>query len=125
MYNFIFYFIYSREIGRGKNDDIARLYGSVAVGICLLIHILFLLTLIRRIFAQGDEGYGLINTNIEGYIVILFVIGSGIYFNKRKTESVRKKYKNEAISLSVKNILKILALTLFPLVGTLLLSIRQ
>lgn len=124
MYDFLFFFIYSQQIQKGKSETFSRLNGSLIAGITLEIHILFILSILRKIFFQSGQGYGLINKNIEVLIVVLIIILAGLYYNQKRVEKIKKLRNGNLISITTINIVKMLLLIFVPLFFVLRFSLR-
>ena len=76
MYNFIFFFIYSQQIQKGKSEIFSRLNGSLIAGIAIVVHIGFILSVLRKNILKSAEGYGIGGQtgNIIGKLIVLLIL---------------------------------------------------
>jgi hypothetical protein len=127
MYDFIFFFIYSQQIQKGKSELFSRLNGSLIVGVTLVIHIAFVLSVFRKIFFHGDEGYnvgGQTGDIVGKFIVILIFVSAQFYYNIKRAEIILRKHDGSLIAMSTSNIIKVLLLIFAPLIILMRLSIK-
>lgn len=54
MYNFIFFFIFSQQIQKNGSETSARLNGSLIVGVTIIIHLVFMASILSKSVFQNN-----------------------------------------------------------------------
>jgi hypothetical protein len=124
MYNFIFFFIYSQQIQKGKSELFSLLNGRLIVWLAVGIHIGFIFSIYRKIFFQGNEGYGNQYSGIITLFIFVLAILVNIYYSKKRVANILVGYSGELISMSTWNITKMLLLIFAPLITLMILSVK-
>ena len=128
MYDFIFFVLYRANLKDG--EDSARYNGIIIVSLALLIHIIFVLAIIKEIFIKQYQSTGItywFNHNRVVYIILLILFAFIVYryYNSNKIKRVMNKYVNEDSPTKPSYIVKILLILILPIIGTaIILSIR-
>ena len=124
MYNFVFFFIYSQQIQKGKSEFFSIRNGALIVGLTLIIHIGFLYAIYRKIFLMGSQGYGGSKSIISLFVIAIFVL-SQFYYNKKITNKILERENGELLFTGdIWNNIKMILLCFVPLIIEICLSIK-
>ncbi len=124
MYDFIFFFIYSQQIQKGKSEAFSILNGRLIVWVAFGIHLGFVFSIFRKVFFQRDTGYGNKYNSIITIFIVLLSILISVYYNKKKAEKILAKHNGNLIVINTINTIKILLLIFIPLIILMKLSQR-
>ncbi|CAN5500664.1 hypothetical protein BH10BAC3_BH10BAC3_02120 [soil metagenome] len=84
MYDYIFFFIYSQQIRKGKSESFSRYNGALIVALSLVIHIFFCFAVYRKFFLEPGQGYGFLNRSSESVpVIVIFVLVFFYYIEKK------------------------------------------
>ena len=122
MYNFIFYFIYKRKIGK-EGYALTRYSSCMIVALAIGIHIDFLYSILRfllcyykhmSIARSGSASF----TLSQQFLLLLFLSGvfilTCLYFRSNRISIIEKKYGSVDNFYSVKNAIKFLLIFILP-----------
>ncbi|MBS1915400.1 MAG: hypothetical protein JST87_03925 [Bacteroidetes bacterium] len=116
MYDFIFFFIYSQQMIKGRDENFSRWNGAIVSVVAFMIHTMLILVVIDRFLLSGSRHF--INTAIE--TVKLFVVPllllSGFYYNPHRLKQILEKNQGNLYILNTIQIIKILLLIFGPMI---------
>lgn len=116
MYEFLYFIVYKKN----EKDGIlySRLNCSIIVGLAILIHLLFLLTLTR--YLLGVDVFQKLKWLSSGHLgikvisILIFMIFTFFYFDNKRSQIVVERYKHVSYT-SYKNYLLASSIIFVPL----------
>jgi len=94
MYNYIFWVIYNKNINNNKGEWLSRNNASGIVFFTIFIHIAFLISIIEKIINYKQNQIIKANTSLEVFIVIIFLLLTNLYYNKKRVLKIKSRYSN-------------------------------
>jgi hypothetical protein len=124
MYDFIFFFIYSQQIQKGKSDLFSIINGRLIVWFAFIVHVGFIFSVFRKIYFQTGEGFGYQYNSLIIFFIFLLSILVNIYYSKKKVEKILVKHNGNLTVINTINTIKVMVLIFVPLVIMMKLSVR-
>ena len=129
MYNYIFWVLYNRDLNRrGKSNTFSRYDASLIVFIALLIHITFIVELIKRfffnVFASLHLEYLINNKGIE---ILLFIACIFLIFNfytENRINKIVDKYSPKKNQPLISGII-VLLIIFIPLISLIIIGWKR
>lgn len=116
MYNFIFYFYY--KYFKKRNDFDPIFSAKVGLTSTIAFHIFFLLVIFKYFLdvsiPRFHESYAINKAYLIPVVILQLIIVLVIY-NKKRTRRIIQQYELEEKIFSIKNILFIIFINVFPL----------
>lgn len=123
MYDFIYYIIYKQQIEKGRSVGFARYNGCLIVGITIIIHLMFFLSVLKTIFLDWFKNHiGKVNEGMIFLFVFLVFCSVFYYYNARITEGILNRYSGDIKSTRIISYVKIMIIILFPLIIAIILA---
>jgi len=117
MYNFIYYIIYKQQIEKGRSLGFARYNGCLIVGLTVIIHVMLFFSILKTIFLNWFKNHiGKVNSGIMFLFVFIVFCLVFYYYNSRITEKILNRYSRDLKPSRTINYIKIMIITLIPLI---------
>lgn len=118
MYDFIYYVIYKQQIEKGRSLGFSRYNGCLIVGFAVIVHIMFLFSILKIIFLNWFRDYiGKVNSGIT-FLFVFIIFGLVFYYynDTKKTEKILNRYSRDLYPTSIINYIKIIIIIFLPLI---------